>query len=42
MLWTKQNLPTKLKLTNIINLKKKDMVNIEFDVLGKYIKGFVK
>jgi len=33
-------IPKTLKLTNLINLKKKDVVNIEFDVIGKYIKSF--
>ena len=35
-------IPHTLKLTNLINLKKKDVVNVEFDVLGKYIKSFLK
>ena len=35
-------IPQTLKLTNLIYLKEKDVVNIEFDVLGKYIKGFLK
>jgi len=35
-------IPKTLKLTNLINLKKKDLVNVEFDVLGKYIRSFVK
>ena len=35
-------IPKTLKLTNLFFLKQKDVVNIEFDVLGKYIKGFVK
>jgi len=35
-------IPHTLKLTNLINLKEKDIVNIEFDVLGKYIKNFIK
>ena len=35
-------IPHTLKLTNLIYLKKKDMVNVEFDVLGKYIKSFLK
>jgi len=35
-------IPKTLKLTNLIFLKEKDFVNIEFDVLGKYIKNFVK
>jgi riboflavin synthase len=34
--------PHTLKLTNLVNLKTKDTVNIEFDVLGKYIKNFIK
>ncbi len=34
--------PHTLKWTNLINLKVKDSVNIEFDVLGKYIKNFIK
>lgn len=35
-------IPQTLKLTNLIHLKKKDVVNVEFDVLGKYIKSFIK
>ena len=35
-------LPQTLKMTNIIHLKKGDLVNIEFDVFGKYIKNFLK
>ena len=35
-------IPQTLKLTNLIHLKQKDVVNIEFDVLGKYIKNFLK
>ena len=35
-------IPQTLKLTNLIYLKDKDVVNVEFDVLGKYIKGFLK
>ena len=35
-------IPHTLKLTNLVNLKKKSIVNIEFDVLGKYIKNFIK
>jgi riboflavin synthase len=34
--------PHTLKLTNLINLKKKDIVNIEFDILGKYVNNFIK
>jgi len=35
-------IPHTLKLTNLMYLKKKDVVNVEFDVLGKYIKNFLK
>ena len=35
-------IPQTLKLTNLLDLKEKDVVNIEFDVLGKYIKKFFK
>ena len=35
-------IPQTIKLTNLLYLKKKDFVNIEFDVLGKYIKSFLK
>ena len=35
-------IPQTLKLTNLMYLKEKDIVNIEFDVLGKYIKKFLK
>ena len=35
-------IPQTLKLTNLMDLKEKDVVNIEFDVLGKYIKKFFK
>ena len=35
-------IPKTLKLTNLINLKEGDVVNVEFDVLGKYIKSFMK
>ncbi len=35
-------IPQTLKLTNLMYLKKKDVVNIEFDVLGKYIKKILK
>ena len=35
-------IPQTLMLTNLIHLKEKDVVNIEFDVLGKYIKNFLK
>ena len=35
-------IPHTLKLTNLIYLKEKDIVNVEFDVLSKYIKSFLK
>tara|TARA_B100000029_G_scaffold313491_1_gene305943 strand:- start:250 stop:834 length:585 start_codon:yes stop_codon:yes gene_type:complete len=35
-------IPKTLELTNLIYLKKNDFVNVEFDILGKYIKNFVK
>jgi len=35
-------IPQTLKFTNLIYLKKKSIVNIEFDMLGKYIKNFLK
>ena len=35
-------IPQTLKLTNFMYLKEKDVVNIEFDVLGKYIKKFLR
>ena len=35
-------IPYTLKLTNLMYLKEKDVVNIEFDVLGKYIKKFLR
>ena len=34
--------PHTLRFTNLIYLKEKDIVNVEFDVLGKYIKNFIK
>ena len=34
-------IPHTLKLTNLVYLKRKDIVNIEFDILGKYIKKFL-
>jgi riboflavin synthase len=34
-------IPHTLKLTNLINLKKNDIVNVEFDILGKYIKKYL-
>ncbi len=35
-------IPKTLKLTNLIYLEKNDFVNVEFDILGKYIKNFLK
>ena len=35
-------IPQTLKLTNLIYLKEKDLVNVEFDILGKYIKNIIK
>tara|TARA_Y100000590_G_scaffold326906_1_gene371071 strand:+ start:1194 stop:1784 length:591 start_codon:yes stop_codon:yes gene_type:complete len=35
-------IPKTLKLTNLINLKEKNLVNVELDILGKYVKRFLK
>ena len=35
-------IPKTLKMTNLIFLKEKDLVNVEFDIIGKYIKSFIK
>jgi len=35
-------IPHTLKLTNLVNLKKDDVVNVEFDVLAKYVHNFFK
>ena len=35
-------IPHTLKLTNLSKLKKKDKVNIEIDILSKYVKRYVK
>tara|TARA_Y100000590_G_C15720587_1_gene1013421 strand:- start:2420 stop:3007 length:588 start_codon:yes stop_codon:yes gene_type:complete len=35
-------IPHTLKLTNLVNLKINDHVNVEFDIMGKYIKNFLK
>ena len=35
-------IPHTLKLTNLIYLKERDLVNVEFDILGKYIKSIKK
>jgi len=35
-------IPQTIKLTNLIYLKEKDLVNVEFDILGKYIKNITK
>ena len=34
-------IPKTLELTNLFLIKKKDVVNIEFDVMGKYLKSFL-
>ena len=30
-----------LKLTNLIKLKKNDLVNVEIDIMSKYVKKFI-
>ena len=35
-------IPQTLKLTNLIYLKEGDLVNVEFDILGKYINSITK
>ena len=35
-------IPKTLELTNLLSLNKNDLVNIEFDLLGKYIKKLIK
>ena len=35
-------IPHTLKKTNLLYLKEKNVVNVEFDVLGKYIRNFIK
>ena len=35
-------IPQTLKFTNLIYLKERDLVNVEFDILGKYIKSITK
>ena len=35
-------IPQTLRLTNLIYLKEKNLVNVEFDILGKYIKSIAK
>ena len=35
-------IPQTLRLTNLIYLKENDLVNVEFDILGKYIKNVIK
>ena len=34
-------IPHTLKLTNLKNLKSNDLVNVEIDILSKYIKKFI-
>jgi riboflavin synthase len=36
-IWT---IPHTLKLTNLSKLKKNDLVNIEIDILSKYVKKY--
>ena len=35
-------IPQTLKFTNLIRLKEKDLVNVEFDIFGKYVKSITK
>ena len=35
-------IPQTLRFTNLIHLKEKDLVNVEFDILGKYLKSISK
>ena len=35
-------IPHTLKLTNLISLKKGDKVNLEFDMVGKYLNNIYK
>ena len=35
-------IPHTLKLTNLSNIKVKSFVNIEFDILSKYVKNYLK
>ena len=35
-------IPHTLKLTNLLQLKEKEVVNVEFDILGKYLQSFIK
>ena len=35
-------IPHTLKLSNLVKLKVRDRVNIEFDIIGKYLKNFKK
>ena len=35
-------IPKTLNLTNLMYLKEKDFVNVELDILGKYIKSYIK
>ena len=34
-------IPHTLKLTNLITLKKNDLVNVEIDIMSKYVKKFI-
>ena len=35
-------IPHTLKLTNLTMLKKNDLVNVEIDILSKYVKNYLK
>jgi len=35
-------IPQTIKFTNLIKLKENDKVNVEFDILGKYIQKYIK
>ena len=35
-------IPQTLKFTNLYDLKQRDFVNVEFDILSKYVKKFIK
>ena len=35
-------IPHTLKLTNLIKLKKNDLINIEFDIFGKYLLNLIR
>lgn len=35
-------IPQTIKFTNLIKLKENDRINVEFDILGKYIQKYIK